>query len=70
MQNLNTVLVLFLLFSWLAAKAACIFFVQIADNLRISSGASIAQEDPELRNLRPVRSLDLERSAVHHFWSE
>jgi hypothetical protein len=66
MQNLNTALVLFLLFSWLAAKAACIFFVQVADNLRISSGSmsSIPQGDTELRNLKPIRSLDLDRKAI------
>ena len=61
MQNLNAVLVIFLLVSWLAAKVACIFLIEFADNLRIQTGSPVGHEDPELRNLRPIQKLDLER---------
>ena len=61
MPSLNTLLVSVLLVSWLAAKVACMLFLEIADNLRIQSGSPVALEDPELRNLRAVQKLDLER---------
>ena len=67
MSNLNAILLGFLLVSWLAAKVACIFLLEIADNLRIQSGSPVGHEDPELRNLRPVQKLDLERFMGHWF---